>query len=226
MLQHALTADASSYIETGIVGELAEAGFRCILPDALGHGHSALVPASARHGLVERSRDVIAVLDHAGVRSAAFAGYSMGAWIGTGLLAYAPDRFVAFSFGGWDLLHGARDFTRLTDNAMRRAEFIQLARTLSSGTKRPASSQQVEGYADTYAHLFDDLPRLERLLNKRPVAIAIGRGDPYAPSCRIVAERFGTACDILPGDHVSSFWSRQYRQHVLDWARHLDWVEN
>lgn len=221
VLQHALTASASSFVENGTVGALTEAGFRCVLPEALGHGCSSLVPSFARHGLAERSKDVLAVMDHAGIKNAAFAGYSMGAWIGTGLLASAPERFMSFSLAGWDLLNGARDFTRLTSAAERREEFVQLVRSLSVGALRPPSSQQVEGYLDTYARLFDDLPQPGCLMNKRPVAIAIGRGDPYAPSCRKAAEQFGASLDVLPGDHISSFWSLQYREHLLTWVMDL-----
>lgn len=220
LLHHALTSSSRSFVENGVVGALIEAGFRCLVPDALGHGESDLVPQSERHGVEARAKDVLAIMDHAGAERVAFAGYSMGAWVGTGLMKMAPKRFSGCSLGGWDPLNGARYFTTLTAPSERRSEFLKIIRVLTDKLDAAPSREQLKGYVGTYERLFADLPPVECLAG-RNVAFAVGGRDPYEPFCRKAADLTGASLDLLPGDHVSAFWTRQYREHIVSWAERL-----
>ncbi len=85
-----------------VVPHLVEAGYRAIRYDMRGFGESTSegVGFSAHE-------DLLAVLNHFGVRQAAIVGNSMGAVFSIDGLLAAPDRFVAFvwvggGIGGWD----------------------------------------------------------------------------------------------------------------------------
>jgi pimeloyl-ACP methyl ester carboxylesterase len=71
-----------------------------ILLDARGHGKSGKPHDPSAYALSERTRDVIAVLDHLGLKKAHFMGYSMGGWIALGLAAAFPKRFYSVVAGG------------------------------------------------------------------------------------------------------------------------------
>jgi pimeloyl-ACP methyl ester carboxylesterase len=84
---------------TGWVDALA-ARFRVLALDVRGHGRSDKPHVRAAYGYRALSRDVLAVMDHAGAARAALVGYSMGAFMGVCLLADAPSRFSAMVLGG------------------------------------------------------------------------------------------------------------------------------
>lgn len=100
VLAHGWGSDlAHNWVATGWVEALA-AQRRVIALDSRGHGRSAKPREQRLYGYRAMSRDVIAVLDHAGVSRADFFGYSLGAFLGVCLLADEPARFRAFVLGG------------------------------------------------------------------------------------------------------------------------------
>ena len=78
-----------------VVPLVVAAGYRCIRYDMRGFGESATEDVEfAAHD------DLLAVLDHFGVRRAAIVGNSMGAVFSIDALLAAPERFVAFAWVG------------------------------------------------------------------------------------------------------------------------------
>ena len=66
----------------------------CLLaPDLRGRGRSADLPAP--YGIAAHVADLVAVLDHAGVRRAVLTGHSMGAYVAAALAAEHPERVAA-----------------------------------------------------------------------------------------------------------------------------------
>ena len=74
--------------------------YRLILLDARGHGKSGKPHDPSAYALSERNLDVIAILDHLGIKKAHYLGYSMGGWIGLGLASAFPERFYSVIAGG------------------------------------------------------------------------------------------------------------------------------
>jgi len=72
----------------GVLAHLP-AGFRIIRYDKRGHGASSVPPAPYTMGALVR--DAEALLDHLGIRGAAFVGLSIGGLIGQGLAVKRPD---------------------------------------------------------------------------------------------------------------------------------------
>ena len=72
---------------------LVHAGYRVILPDLPGHGASA--PASALCTVTDLGGDLIELLDHLGIRSAAFCGLSLGGMIALQMAVDQPERVAA-----------------------------------------------------------------------------------------------------------------------------------
>lgn len=74
--------------------------YQLILLDARGHGKSGKPHVPSAYRLSERMLDVIAILDHLGLKKAHYMGYSMGGWIGLGLSSAYPERFYSVLAGG------------------------------------------------------------------------------------------------------------------------------
>jgi pimeloyl-ACP methyl ester carboxylesterase len=85
-----------------VVPLLVDAGYRAIRYDMRGFGES-----TAEDVEFTAHDDILAVLDHFGVRRAAIVGNSMGAIFSMEAVLAAPERFVAYAWvgggiGGWD----------------------------------------------------------------------------------------------------------------------------
>jgi 3-oxoadipate enol-lactonase len=72
---------------------LVHAGYRVILPDLRGHGASA--PASALCTVTDLGGDLIELLGHLDIRSAALCGLSLGGMIGLQMAVDQPERVAA-----------------------------------------------------------------------------------------------------------------------------------
>lgn len=219
ILQHALSADARSWDAIGVSDALVAQGFRVILPDALGHGRSG--PAEpGRVDLTSRVRDLIAVADALNIDRFHYAGYSMGGWLGIGLLREAPERLLSLSIAGWDPIDGARRFTEHLDMAERRREFIDRIRALTaqtSGRSQPDEARII-GYADTYDRLFRDLPSVTTLIEHDvPIMLGVGRDDPYREPVAAAADALGIDPLEIPGDHITAFLDPAYAAALVRW---------
>lgn len=221
ILQHPLTADARAWDAIGVPSVLETAGFRVILPDALGHGRSSEATAE-RAGLWSRVDDVLALADTIGLARFHYVGYSMGGWIGTGLASRAPERLSSLFVAGWDPIDGARRFTSLTDMTARRRAFAEqtIALTAKATGNPPPGSARLAGYLDTYERLFIDLPSIATLIDREfPLLLAVGADDPYADAVTATADALDVELVTIPGDHVQAFIDPNYAQSVADWLR-------
>ncbi len=74
------------------VPALAEAGFRCIVPDLRGFGDSGVPRAVDDYSMLHSIGDVTAVLDHLGVDRAHVVGHDFGAALTWAFAAFVPER--------------------------------------------------------------------------------------------------------------------------------------
>jgi pimeloyl-ACP methyl ester carboxylesterase len=113
LLHHGFTSSLEAWRFFGFTAVLRE-HFQVILFDALGHGQSDKPHDPAAYTQRQRCRDALAVLDATGVERAHFFGYSLGGWVGYGLVRHAPQRLRSLILGAahpyedrsWDGFHG------------------------------------------------------------------------------------------------------------------------
>lgn len=215
ILHHGLAADGRSFQANGMRPALLAAGFRCVIVDAAGHGRSGPAQAADRVDLAARVADVLAVADALDLDRFGYFGYSMGAWIGTGLLDRHAHRLGRVALSGWDPVNGARDFTPLTDEGERATAFRAMLSSADWATV-PLPPERLDGYVATYRQLFGRLPDVS-VLAKAPVMLSIGADDPYAASVCETARSLGCPLTILPGDHVSAFFANELVGATVDW---------
>ena len=87
---------------SGVMGHLREAGYRCIAPDTVGHGDSAMASSVAAYRMSEVTADFIALLDQLNINKVALVGHDWGAVLAWYLSIYFPQRvsrLVAVSVG-------------------------------------------------------------------------------------------------------------------------------
>ncbi len=100
VLQHGTGSSLEIWKARGFVDRLRD-HHRLVLVDSRGHGESDRPRDRASYALPHRVADITAILDDAGIERAHFFGYSMGGWIGYGMLRHAPRRFHSAIIGGF-----------------------------------------------------------------------------------------------------------------------------
>ncbi|TMF93384.1 MAG: alpha/beta fold hydrolase [Chloroflexi bacterium] len=100
---------------------LTNAGFRVIGLDCRGHGHSDKPHDEAAYAVEIMAGDVVRLLDHLDVSSAAYLGYSMGARIGIEVVVEFPERVQRAVLGGIGA-SGAIEHARRIAHAFRVGE--------------------------------------------------------------------------------------------------------
>jgi pimeloyl-ACP methyl ester carboxylesterase len=91
--------DSGLWQAAGYLGPLSKS-YRCILFDHRGHGESDRPRGVEANHIDRYEADVVAVLDHLGIDSAAFWGYSAGVSVGLKLADDHPSRICALIGSG------------------------------------------------------------------------------------------------------------------------------
>lgn len=92
----------SAEMWSGVARGLVAAGYRCIAPDTVGCGESAIAPRVGDHRMSAITGDFIALLDRLGIGEVAVIGHDWGALLAWYLAAHHPQRvrrMVAVSVG-------------------------------------------------------------------------------------------------------------------------------
>jgi pimeloyl-ACP methyl ester carboxylesterase len=99
VLLHGLFGSTVDWVDSGHV-ELYKDKLKLILIDVRGHGYSGKPHDARQYKMKYHVSDVLCVLDDLGLEKTHFHGFSMGGWIGFGIIKYAPDRLMSAILGG------------------------------------------------------------------------------------------------------------------------------
>lgn len=197
---------------------LAE-GRRLIRVDSLGHGESDKPADGTLYALEQRAGDVAAVLDAEGIDRAHFIGYSMGGWLGSGMLQFQPDRLLSVVIGGWDPVGGMMSQPDVGDlDGVIAAAPPQLAAWVTEEAK-PALGACFEAVSETRG------AREAIVRAPVPVLVWIGRDDPPFQQVRaLAAEMPSVELLEVPGDHMEAVFAYG-RESMAGLRAFLDRVE-
>jgi pimeloyl-ACP methyl ester carboxylesterase len=111
VLLHGLFSDAdTNWVKFGPAAELARRGFRVIMPDLRGHGHSAKPHDAESYPPDVLARDGLALVEHLGLTDYDLGGYSLGARTAVRMAAMGakPRRLIVSGMGLNGLLDTGR----------------------------------------------------------------------------------------------------------------------
>lgn len=197
---------------------LTNAGFRVVGLDCRGHGDSDKPHDEAAYAVDIMAGDVVRLLDHVQVETAAYLGYSMGGRIGLEVVLDHPDRISRAVLGGV----GAA-------GAIDRAEQIARAFRIGEPTDDPVAQTF---YRFASARPSNDLIALaacisglrpernpERLARIRtPILVVVGDRDDIARGAPELIELIPSArlVTIAGRDHMSAVPAREFKEEALD----------
>jgi len=101
VLLHGFSGSAEGlYIKPGTFDALAEAGYRVVALDQVGHGKSDKPYDPDRYGM-EMVEDIRRLMNHLDVDKIHLAGYSMGSKVANTFRSLYPDRLYTITLGGY-----------------------------------------------------------------------------------------------------------------------------
>lgn len=205
VFQHGLFAQGLHFGLAGYVPRLV-GDHRVVWIDSLGHGDSDKPADAHLYSLEQRAGDVLAVLDALGAERAHFVGYSMGAWIGSGVALHHPERLASLTLGGWDPLSGPHVLLERLRGPDGMRALLELARA-----RFPALVEWVTPEVEpALAACWDALFELEGVAGalaalRCPVLLWSGVADGCYAGAKACAERYGFEWLETPGDHALAF---------------------
>jgi pimeloyl-ACP methyl ester carboxylesterase len=225
VLQHGATDSLQSWYERGYVDALKH-GNRLILIDARGHGDSGKPHDPEAYATESMARDVLAVLDHLGIITTRYFGYSMGALVGFGLAKEAPKRAQAFILGGAPPIAGGSAYMTSEGDALLnafrdgpRAVISMYGDCLTAQLESRLLANDMEALIAWRRGRMAS-PGLEEVLSniRVPTLLFAGSADPvHAKVQACAAEIRGAAFVSLPGlGHIEAMCrSDRVLPHVL-----------
>lgn len=201
---------------SGWIDALAGAGYRVVAMDVRGHGRSSRPGKPDDYARATLARDVVGVLNAAGVERATIFGYSMGAVIAVQALLEYPKRFSRAVLGGMGAVWPGDSACEEIDGAGPVLEPAKAVLGLAWWLRyyHPVTMRRVA--AGTF-HGQQPMP-LERLGDiDVPVLLAVGSRDPFCPGTMVAAGAIrGSKRVVLPGQtHGSAVRDRRFKEAVL-----------
>ena len=197
---------------------LTGAGFRVVGLDCRGHGHSDKPHDRDAYAVATMAGDVMRLLDHLRIETAAYLGYSMGARIGLEIILRASRRVTRAVLGGIGSV-GAIDRAGAIAHALRSREPADdpIAQTFY----RFASARPINDL-DALAACIEGLqsaPQPSQLAAiKTPILVVVGDKDQIARGADELVELIPSSRLVtLSGrDHMSAVPARDFKRVALD----------
>lgn len=197
---------------------LTNSGFRVIGLDCRGHGHSDKPHDEAAYAVETMAGDVVRLLDHLDVQSAAYLGYSMGSRIGLEVVLDFPGRITRAAIGGIGAA-GALEHSEQIAHAFRIGEPTDdpVARTFYKfASARPANDLVALAACIVGLKPESNPERLSKI--QTPILIVVGDEDDIARGAPELIEEIPTArlVTIAGRDHMSAVVAREFKQAALE----------
>lgn len=200
VMLHDFGESSGFWHEIGCVESCLAHGRQVVLVDLRGHGASSKPSDPTCYGPLICTRDVIAVLDDAGIGRADFLGYGWGGRLALRLAAVAPERVHAVAAGG---AHPFAERTEPCREALAKGlePWVKLvearAGAISAGRR---SRLRANEPAALRAAIAFDRPDMSDAVARSgaPILLFLGKNDPRYPLALSFAERSGARVIGMP----------------------------
>ncbi len=215
-----------NWVETGWIETVTAAGYRAIAFDNRGHGLSQKLYDPALYPARLMAEDAVNLLDHLGVETAAFVGYSLGARICAFAALDAPDRVGAAVLGGFgiDMIRG-REYGGEIAAALQAGK-IQDVKTRIGRVYRAFAEQtgsDLEALAACMEAGSDPISEQAFRTLEMPILVAVGGADAIAGSAEPLAALCaqGETLVIKGRDHMRASGDERFKSGVMEFLRRV-----
>ena len=204
---------------------------RVVSLDVRGHGASDKPHEQAAYSYSQMSHDVLAVMDHLGLESADYLGYSMGACIGASLLGQSPERFSSMILGGiGDETDESLAALPKIVVGLRAADSAQVEDPIGAGFRAYAERDprnDLEALALSALQMWPEGYPLKLIGPKvvdvkTPILIVNGANDhPYIDTVHTLRDALPSAqLTVIPDcDHLATVTDPRFKECVLEFLK-------
>jgi pimeloyl-ACP methyl ester carboxylesterase len=200
VMLHDFGESSGFWHEIGCVEACLAHGRQVVLVDLRGHGASSKPSDPTCYGPFIRTRDVVAVLDHAGIAQADFLGYGSGGRLALRMTTVARDRVHAVAAGG---AHPFAERTEPCREALAKGlePWVKLveakAGAISAGRRSRLRANEPEALRAAIAF---DRPDMSDAVARSgvPILLFLGMNDPRYPLALSFAEQSGARVIGMP----------------------------
>jgi len=210
---------AVNWLKYGHAAAVAAEGFRVIMPDLRGHGHSAKPHDPASYPADILMRDNLALIDHLGLTDYDLGGYSLGARTTVRMLANgaAPRRVVLSGMGlagivdtGGRGSYFRRILTNLGSFERGTPEWLTEAFLKTTGGDAAALLGVLDTFVDTPIETVGGIAQ--------PVAVICGVDDrDNGPASALAAALPNGRLIEVPGNHMSAVTKPELGQAIAEY---------
>ena len=219
VLVHGFASDYRlNWVGTRWQETLTTNGFRVVGLDCRGHGDSDKPHDAAAYAVDVMAGDVVRLLDHLDIQSAAYLGYSMGARIGLEVVMERPNRITRAVLGGIGAA-GAIDHARQIAHAFRIGEPTDdpTAQTFYKFAAARATNDLLALAACIEGLRPERSPqRMGKITT--PVLVVVGDEDEIARGAPELVEEIPTArlVTVAGRDHMSAVPAREFKRAAIE----------
>ncbi len=197
---------------------LTTAGFRVFGLDCRGHGLSDKPHNRDAYDIAIMAGDVARLLDHVGVRTAGYLGYSMGARIGLQFVLDFSDRVSRAVLGGLGTAGAIASADAIAEAFLRGDPTDDpVAQSFYSfASARPTNDLKALAACITGLQPRQDPAKLSSI--KTPILIVVGDRDELARDAPDLVEQIPSARLVtIPGrDHMGAVPAREFKAAAID----------
>lgn len=229
MLVHGFASNLRvNWVDTGWVETITSAGYQAVAFDNRGHGNSEKLYDPELYPTRLMGHDAVNLLDHLGLGTAVFIGYSMGARVCAFAAIDAPSRVAGAVFGGM----GANMMQGLGTSA-------EIVEALKAERLEDVTGRVGRQYRIFAEHTKSDRMALAACMQSGreaiaedafrsmtiPVLVAVGSRDEVSGAAEPLAELIpGGEALVIPGrDHMRATGDKVFKQGVLDFLERITW---
>lgn len=197
---------------------LTSAGFRIHGMDCRGHGHSDKPHDEDSYAIGIMANDVIRLMNHVGLASAGYLGYSMGARIGLQVVLEHPERVRRAVLGGLGSAGSIASAEEIAEALLRGGMTDDpIARTFYGfASARPTNDLKALAACITGLRPHVDALRLGAI--ETPILIVVGDRDDLARQAPELVEIIPTShlVTIPDRDHLSAVPAREFKHAAIE----------
>ena len=217
MLHGFLANSQFNWIEPGIAGAVADAGFRAIMMDLRGHGSSAAPDEKSAYPHDVLALDAEALIVHLGLVDFQLVGYSLGARTAVRMLArgVTPRRCVLGGMGDRGVIGTSVRVEYFEDLILKGANSVnpEAAKTVTGMMKRGGLKPQPMLNV-LYAQVSTQGDALHEI--NVPTLVVSGDRDNDNGSAENLAAMLGNAKALrVPGTHLSAVGKRELTEAIV-----------
>ena len=200
LLLHGFSGSIEQWRMAGMI-EALQVDHTVIAIDLRGHGQSSKPRSPQQYGLQQRLHDIVEMLEHLHIPRVHLVGYSMGGWLGFGMMTQVPQMIASLCVGGSHPFHDSMAAFRQVQKDQPDTFIKAFESFIGEPLSTPAKAMIVQNDLQALtaaAQDREDMSNVIPSLNSIPVMLFCGELDQRLSAMKTLAQQLTLPLLVLP----------------------------